>query len=47
MDKNLVYDSNIFNLTVGEILNHEKANDEEKDILRKEIRQLREKVIKL
>ena len=36
MDKNMVLESNIFSLTIGEILlSKEKAEDEEKDRLKK------------
>lgn len=47
MDKNMVHASNIYNLTIGEILQPNLKDEQEKEELRREIRILREKVIKL
>ena len=44
LDKQLEIASNIFNLTIGELIQEELRRDEEKQALRKQILRLREKI---
>lgn len=47
MDKNMGVDSNIFNVTIGEIIDRKQADEEEKKALKEEVQKLRLKVIRL